>query len=444
VRAIIGGRDYSESPFNRATQARRQPGSAFKPFVYLAAFERGLGPHTLRSDEPVDFGGYMPANYGRNHSGAMSLHQALVRSVNTIAVQLGMEVGPSTVAAVAARLGIVSPLQPYASIALGTSEVAPMELTAAFAAFPAGGLRVRPYTVVEVRGIDGRVLYRHTRQEQQRVVENEKALWMNEMLYDVTQSGTGRAARVPRHEVAGKTGTTSGFKDAWFVGYSADLVTGVWVGNDNSRPMRRVTGGTLPAQIWSSFMRTALAGRAPLPIPRSEPPPPEIDIEYRNPWGFGATSDDMNRVEDDDRDSGEPNIGRWWFEGDDGVEFTPPPRRERMADRRALPPRAVQEGAGDWVSDPPRSREDTTETRRDRLRTYRQTERRRSDDGDNLGRNHAQQSSRSRAESSNRSHDDGPPPRTAWNPPPSNAIEAPPNATPPDENSDEDTWYRYE
>ena len=280
VRALIGGKDYAESAFNRVTKAHRQPGSAFKPFVYLAALESGLTPSTVRVDEPIAIQDkskvYAPDNYTATHVGPISLHEAFAQSINTVAVQLGLEVGLPRVVSTAHRLGIESPLQPVASIALGTSEVTPLELTAAYASFATLGMRVQPYMVTEIRKPDDTVLYRHNPAMQTRVLAEADGLAMNEMMYEVVQSGTGRGAAVPGHEVAGKTGTSADFRDAWFIGFSPELVTGVWVGNDDFTPMKKVTGGSLPAQIWSSFMRTALKNVPPTPLPRAAPPPPDI------------------------------------------------------------------------------------------------------------------------------------------------------------------------
>jgi penicillin-binding protein 1A len=270
VRAVVGGRDYAESAFNRATQARRQAGSAFKPIVYLAAFEAGLEPSTIRTDKPIQIADYKPENYGHSYSGPITLRRALIRSVNTVAVQLLTEVSAERVIAAARRLGIESPLRNEPSLALGSSEVSPLELTGAYGAFATGGLLARPYMVVEVRSVDGRLLYRRESEPQPRIIDEEKALWMNAMLHGVVEWGTGTGARVPGHEVAGKTGTTSEFRDAWFVGFSAEYVACVWVGNDDFTPMREVTGGRLPAQIWSRVMRAALNGHRPRPIPRKE------------------------------------------------------------------------------------------------------------------------------------------------------------------------------
>jgi len=362
VRALIGGRDYAESPFNRATQALRQPGSAFKPFVYLTALESGLFPYSVRTDEPITIDGYSPENYSRTYSGAMTLHDALVHSINTIAVQLCVEVGPANVVAVAKRLGIDSPLQANASLALGTSEVVPLQMTAAFGTFATGGLRVIPYTVVEVRSLDGRVLYRRPFVTQARVADEDKTLWMNAMLYDVVQSGTGTAARVPGHEVAGKTGTTSDFKDAWFVGFTPDLITGVWVGNDDSTPMKHVTGGGLPAQIWSGFMRAALKDHPALTIARSEPTP-AIDVANTEPYTVAPPGTEWNYENGGDREPPPPSPRRrhrglldWLFNwGDDsdsdgGDSGDQRPRSDNSD--RELPPRAVQQGDGHWTRGP--------------------------------------------------------------------------------------------
>lgn len=284
VRALIGGKDYAESSFNRVTKAHRQPGSAFKPFVYLSALESGLTPYTVRVDQPItitDKGSrkdWSPDNYSEMNLGPVSLQQAFAQSINTIAVQLGQEVGLPRVVSTAHRLGIESPLQPVPSLALGTSEVTPLELTAAYASFATVGLRVQPYMVMAIGKPDGTVLYRHNLAMRARVLAEADGLAMNQMMYQVVQSGTGRGAAVPGHEVAGKTGTSADYRDAWFVGFSPELVTGVWVGNDDFTPMKKVTGGSLPAQIWSGYMRTALKNAPPTPLPRAAPQPEATDV----------------------------------------------------------------------------------------------------------------------------------------------------------------------
>lgn len=277
VRALIGGRDYAESSFNRVTNAHRQPGSAFKAFVYLAAFEQGLTPATVRVDQPVSLQDmskvWTPDNYTRTYLGPITLEQAFAKSINTIAVQLGQEIGIPNVVAAAHRLGIESPLDPVPSLAIGTSDVTPLELTAANGAFATVGHKVEPFMVREIRGSDDNVLYTRPANSAPQVFSEDTGLEMNDLFYQVVQEGTGHAAEVPGHDVGGKTGTSADYRDAWFIGFSPDLVTGVWVGNDDSSPMKQVTGGLLPAEIWGGFMRVALANRPDTPLPRAEPVP---------------------------------------------------------------------------------------------------------------------------------------------------------------------------
>ncbi|TDR93131.1 transglycosylase domain-containing protein [Enterovirga rhinocerotis] len=267
VRAVVGGRNYTESQFNRATTAKRQPGSSFKPFVYLAALERGLTPDDVRQDAPISIRGWSPENYTRDYRGPVTLRDALAQSLNTVAVRLCQEVGPKAVVAVAQRLGIVSSLKPNVSIALGTSEVSPIEMVGAFAAFANGGTGVIPYVILEVKGARGKVIYRRKDGGLGRVVAPAVAGMMNAMMRETLVSGTARKAEIPGWEAAGKTGTSQDFRDAWFVGYTSTLVAGIWLGNDDGSAMRKVTGGNLPAEIWHRFMTTALAGQEPRPLP---------------------------------------------------------------------------------------------------------------------------------------------------------------------------------
>ncbi|WP_425329952.1 transglycosylase domain-containing protein [Terrirubrum flagellatum] len=267
VRALVGGRNYSESQFNRAVAARRQPGSSFKPFVYLTALESGLTPETVRDDSPVNIRGWQPENYSRTYSGPVSLAKALALSLNTIAVKLAQEVGPKNVVRVAQRLGIHSPLQPNASLALGTSEVAPIELVSAYAPFANGGSGVIPYIVVRVKSGDGKVIYNRAATGFGKVVDPDKVAMMNAMMRQTLTVGTARKAELPGWEAAGKTGTTQDFRDAWFVGYTSHLVAAVWLGNDDNSPTKKVTGGNLPVEIWSKFMRAAHQNVQPTPLP---------------------------------------------------------------------------------------------------------------------------------------------------------------------------------
>jgi penicillin-binding protein 1A len=267
VKALVGGKNYAESQFNRAIAARRQPGSAFKPFVYLAAVEHGLTPDTIRNDAPVQYGNWRPENFSRDFRGPVPLRPALALSLNTVAVSLGMEVGPQEVVRAAQRLGIASSLQPNASIALGTSEVTPLELVGAYAAFANGGTGVIPHIITRVETTGGKLVYERVAGGLGRVIDENAVSMMNAMLHETMIAGTGRRAVIDGWEIAGKTGTSQEFRDAWFVGYTGTLVTGVWLGNDNGKPTRRASGGNVPLDIWTRYMKTALAGDTPVQLP---------------------------------------------------------------------------------------------------------------------------------------------------------------------------------
>ncbi|MBI4185146.1 MAG: PBP1A family penicillin-binding protein [Proteobacteria bacterium] len=267
VRAMVGGRDYGESQFNRATQALRQPGSAFKPFVYLAAAERGLTPETRLLDAPITIDGWRPENFDERYLGEVTAREAMARSLNSVAVRVMQRAGGARVAEVARRLGITATLRPGPSLALGTSEVSLIEMVGAFAPFANGGSGVWPYGIVEVRDREGRVLHRRRGSGPGRVVAPREVAAINDMLHAAVEWGTGRAARLDGRAVAGKTGTTQSYRDAWFVGYSADYVAGVWIGNDDGAPMKEVTGGSLPARLWHDLMAAAHRGLPPRPLP---------------------------------------------------------------------------------------------------------------------------------------------------------------------------------
>lgn len=266
VRAMVGGRDYNESQFNRATQAERQPGSAFKPFVYLAGLEAGLRPEDHFIDGPIQIGNWRPHNYTNRYLGDVTLAEAIAESINTVAAQVAQRAGIARVIEVANRLGITSDLSPDASIALGTSDVNLLELVSAYAPFANGGTGVLAYGIKEITDTGGRVLYRRTGSGPGQVVPSDEVGMMNQLLTGVIAHGTGRAAALPR-PAAGKTGTTQDYKDGWFIGYTADLVAGVWLGNDDNTPMNKVTGGTLPAPVWKGFMLTATQGMPIRPLP---------------------------------------------------------------------------------------------------------------------------------------------------------------------------------
>jgi penicillin-binding protein 1A len=252
--AMVGGRERAESQFNRAVQARRQPGSAFKTFVYLAALRAGVETDMQVVDKPISINGWEPENYGGEHRGPVSLSKAFASSINSVAVQLSEAVGPEAVVQVARDLGIASPLAPHASLSLGTSEVSLLEMTAAYAAIAAGAYPVEPWGVA---GLDAPSANGGEPPRSSGRWELEEAEDMRDFLSAVVDRGTGRNARLPI-DTYGKTGTSQDYRDGWFIGFAGNLVVGVWVGNDDDTPMKGVTGGSLPAQIWKSFMLCAL------------------------------------------------------------------------------------------------------------------------------------------------------------------------------------------
>ncbi|WP_454633848.1 transglycosylase domain-containing protein [Bradyrhizobium cenepequi] len=270
VRAMVGGRNYAESQFNRAVTAKRQPGSAFKPFVYLTAVEAGLTPETIRTDAPLDIKGWKPENYTHEYFGSVTLTQALAMSLNTVAVRLGLEVGPKNVVRTAHRLGISSKLDANPSIALGTSEVSVIELVGAYAPFANGGTAVSPHVVTKIRTDKGKLLYVRPADQLARVIEPRYVAMMNAMMMETLVSGTARKAEIPGWTAAGKTGTSQDFRDAWFIGYTANLVTGVWLGNDDNSPTKKATGGGLPVEVWTRFMRSAHQGVPVASLPNSQ------------------------------------------------------------------------------------------------------------------------------------------------------------------------------
>ncbi len=289
VEAMVGGRDYAKSQFNRATQALRQPGSAFKLFVYLAALEAGMRPDDIVVDAPLTVDGWRPRNYDGRYAGPVTLRAALARSLNTVAVRVSERVGRSRVAALARRLGVTAPLREDPSLALGASEVSLIELTAAYATLINQGDGVWAYGITEIRTKDGKVLYRRQGSGPGRVVAETPLRMMVDMLSGVIRDGTGRAAALP-WPAAGKTGTSQDSRDAWFIGFTRGLAAGVWVGNDDGAPMKGVTGGGLPARLWKRFMSAALAGTTPRPILDPAPFPAAPLIERASP-----PSDDLGR-----------------------------------------------------------------------------------------------------------------------------------------------------
>ena len=270
IRAMVGGRDYYKSEYNRVTQAKRQPGSVFKLFVYLAALEAGATPTTMVVDQPIELEvnrkKWRPTNFDGEFMGEIELQTALQKSINTVAVQLGEKVGYDRVAEIAKRFGIIDiPVHP--SMVLGAVEVTLLEMTNAYAHLANRGRRVEPYGILRITTKSGEELYKRQQTGLWVVVSEHITKMMNHMLLGVTQGGTGGRANIGR-EVAGKTGTSQDYRDAWFIGFVPQYVTGVWVGNDNNTSMKRVTGGNLPAMIWANYMRKALEGKGALAIPR--------------------------------------------------------------------------------------------------------------------------------------------------------------------------------
>lgn len=345
VAALLGGVDYQTSSFNRATQAHRQPGSSFKPFVYLTALEHGISPWDTRDDEAVDINGYKPQNFGDHYYGTLDLADALAHSVNTITVNLGQEVGIPNVIATAKHVGITSPLEDNPSLPLGTSEVTPLELTSSYAVFADGGYAVSPYFITEVDTADGQILYRRPRRQAQRIIAEPVNRDLVAMLWNVIAAGTGTGASLAPREAAGKTGTTQNSQDAWFMGFTTDYVTGVWVGNDDNSPTRGVTGGTLPVQIWKSTMLVAEKGLPMRPLDRSPMQPPNEpslfasgssdnggpamrgDDEAAQPQGPGEEQEAPRRHRGGGWAQG---LFNWLFGGDD--------ERDRDRDRDGPPP----------------------------------------------------------------------------------------------------------
>ena len=267
VMAMVGGTDYRGSQFNRATQALRQPGSAFKAFVFLTAFENGYVPGNLFVDGPIRIGNWSPGNYQDRYYGKVTLRDAFARSMNSVAVQLSEKVGRGKVIDTAHRLGITEPLDNNPAIALGVSETTLLEMTGAYATFANQGNGVWPFGIERIAARDGTVLYERQGSGPGPVASAASVRKMLDVMAATVENGTARKAKIDR-PVYGKTGTSQNFRDAWFIGLTSDLVTGVWVGNDDNAPMDKVTGGTLPVMIWHDFMAPALAGTPIADVPR--------------------------------------------------------------------------------------------------------------------------------------------------------------------------------
>ena len=271
VRTLVGGLDYGESQFNRATQAVRQPGSAFKPFVYLAALRAGKSPWDITTDAPVTIDDWTPENFTEEHLGAVTLHKALAKSLNTVAVSLGEDVGRGAVIATADQMGLTG-LKPYRSLALGAQGQTVLDMAESYLPFANWGTRRDAYGILSISTADGTPLYDRPAANGAIVLSANELADMNYMLTETVERGTGRRARIEGHAIAGKTGTTNDFRDAWFVGYAPDRVTAVWVGDDENTSMQKVTGGSIPAMIFKDTMEAQLAGAPEARLPVSSKP----------------------------------------------------------------------------------------------------------------------------------------------------------------------------
>ena len=290
VLALVGGTDYVETNFNRATNALRQPGSSWKLFVYLAALEAGYNPESRVKDVPVRFDGWSPSNANGKNIGETNLRTAFAFSINTVAAQLGNEVGFGTVASMARRFGVTSTVSTFPSMVLGSSEVRLIEMTRAFASVAAKGKLVEPYGITKVVTADGEMLYEHDSVPDRALVPEYVAAGITDLLQTAVQSGTGRAARSEGRHVAGKTGTTSSNKDGYFVGFSSGITTGVWMGRDDARRVPGLQGGRAPAQAFGAYMRYAVKDRADIPFD-IELNLPEWMVEPDEEYLFGDPDD---------------------------------------------------------------------------------------------------------------------------------------------------------
>ncbi|HUW72608.1 MAG TPA: PBP1A family penicillin-binding protein [Methyloceanibacter sp.] len=282
VRAMVGGKDYGQSQFNRAAHAYRQPGSSFKPYVYLTALQHGFTPDTAVSDGYVSCGRWSPKNYSGGFRGRMTVRTALAKSINTVAVKLSLQAGRENVLADLEKIGIRH-LKKTCSLALGDNGMTPLEHVGGYAVFASGGIEVRPYAIEEIRTIPGELLYNHDRDEpeRKRIFERKVVEQLNSMLRTVVAAGTGRRSQLDYTNNVGKTGTSSAYRDAWFMGFTGQYVTGVWLGNDDFTPMARVTGGSFPAQTWKTYMEAAHDTDNIPVVPGVEPHPRQVEEQRR-------------------------------------------------------------------------------------------------------------------------------------------------------------------
>ena len=335
VRAMVGGRNYAASSYNRATQAARQPGSSFKLFVYLAAIESGFTPNSTVLDAPITIGGWSPRNDSGRYSGPVNLKTALAFSLNTVAVRLAQEVGTGNVADMAQRFGITTRVSTNPSMALGTSEVRLIDMTRAYASVASGGTAVMPYGIRRVTTADGTLLYQHRNEENRTLVAPWVAAQMTDLLQGVVTHGTGRNAALGR-PTAGKTGTTSSNKDGWFMGFSSGITTGVWMGRDDSRAVGGLQGGRAPAQAFHDYMIRAVANR-PAENLITNVAAPDFQQEPGNGFGdIAPIEDEPQPVPSEQPDDSEPSYGQHVPEPRDEPVPPPEPRQREDLDRQWL------------------------------------------------------------------------------------------------------------
>lgn len=353
VRAMVGGRDYVDSIYNRATQAERQPGSAFKLFVYLAALESGMKPTDTIVDEPVTIDGWTPRNSTRTNAGPVSLREAFARSINTVSAKIGAQLGFGTIADMARRFGISSQISTFPSMVLGTSDVRLIDMTRAFASVANQGVSVQPYAIRRVTTADGKMLYQHASEEGRVLVAPWVAAEMTDLLQSAVLTGTGRAAQIGR-PVAGKTGTTSSNKDGWFIGFSSGLTTGVWMGRDDARPIAGLQGGTAPARAFHDFMTVAVS-RRPVENFTTEVPAPDWDLTAEeDPYAYDANQVGFEPLVDE---NGNPLPNQPTDQMPPGTVVPPQPAPQGPVDQqwldRVLPPRPGQPQPGQPQSSQP-------------------------------------------------------------------------------------------
>ena len=346
VRAMVGGKDYVSSNYNRATQAVRQPGSAWKLFVYMAALEAGYTPNDTVTDEPITIGNWTPRNSGGGYAGDMTVRNAFAYSKNTVAAAIGNDIGTSAVASMARRFGITTPINTSPSMVLGTSDVRLMDMTRAFASVNAKGISITPYGITKVVTMKGKLLYQSKPDKSRVLVDPWVAAGITDLLQTAVNAGTGRAAQIGR-PVAGKTGTTSSNKDGWFLGFSSGLTTGVWMGRDDAKPVGGLQGGRAPAKAFADFMKVAVAKRKVEEFD-TELVLPEWQLEDDPDAQFGAPEDgvyvDENGMpletgqgveydmEDGEAADGPPQLDQEWIDSVLG-------RKDKPAAPKPAPPK---------------------------------------------------------------------------------------------------------